>query len=240
MKTKQIHFIFFSFLLMIGLSSCMDEIFLEGNGHLETQNRSITGFDEVHSSGDFNVKVVPGSEFSVVVKAESNLLPYIETNVSGKTLKIGTNGIHSLHHNLPIEVLITQPELKGLSLSGSGLLYTGSFDCDNIQISLSGSGDIDTEISADKVKANISGSGTIFLAGEAFESDFRISGSGKIKAYDLVQDHCQTSISGSGDMYVNVSETLYAGISGSGKIFYINHPAVQSNISGSGKVIDKN
>jgi len=240
METKQIHSLIISFLLLIGFSSCMDEIFLDGNGHLETQNRSISGFDEVHSSGDFNITVMPGSEFSVVVKAESNLLPYIETYVSGRTLRIGTNGIHSLRQNLPIEVLITQPELKGLSLSGSGLLYTGSFNCDNIQISLSGSGDIDTEISADKVKATISGSGTIFLAGEALESEFRISGSGKIKAYDLVQDHCQTSISGSGDMYVNVSETLYAGISGSGKIFYINHPVVQYSISGSGQVVDKN
>jgi len=218
----------------------MDDIFIQGNGNLETQNRSITGFDEVNSGGDFNVTVMPGSEYSVVVKAESNLLPYIETYLSGRTLKIGTNGIHSLNHNFPIEVLITLPELKGLSLSGSGQLYTGSFACENIQIALSGSGDIDTEISAKKVKANISGSGTILLAGEAFESEFRISGSGKIKAYDLVQDRCQSSISGSGDMYVNVSETLYAGISGSGKIFYINHPVLQVSISGSGKVVDKN
>ncbi len=240
MKTKQIHSLIVGFTLLIGFSSCVDEIFLSGNGNVQTQNREITGFDAISSSGDFHVSVMPGTQFSVEIKAESNLLPYIETYVSGSTLKIGTSGVHSLRHHYPIEVFITQPELNGLTLSGSGLLQAGSFSSDNFQIGLSGSGDIDAKVIAKKINVNVSGSGNIFLEGEALESDFRISGSGKIKTYDLVQDHCQASISGSGDIYVNVSQTLFAGISGSGKIYYINHPLIHSNISGSGKVVDKN
>jgi len=240
MKTRQIQSLIAGFSLLIGFSSCVDDIFLSGNGNVQSQNREISGFSAIASSGDFHVSVMPGAEFSVEIKAESNLLTYIETYVSGTTLKIGTSGIHSLHHHYPIEVFITQPELNGLTLSGSGLLQAGSFSSDNFQIGLSGSGDVDAKVIAKKMKANISGSGNIILEGEALESDFRISGSGKIKAYDLIQDHCQAVISGSGDMYVNVSQALYAGISGSGKIYYVNHPVIHSSISGSGQVVDKN
>ncbi|HET6556896.1 MAG TPA: DUF2807 domain-containing protein, partial [Prolixibacteraceae bacterium] len=86
------------------------------------------------------------------------------------------------------------------------------------KVALSGSGDIDTEVSAEVVHANVSGSGTIYLAGEAEETDFVISGSGKIKAFDLEHHICDAVISGSGDMYVNANETINARISGSGMV----------------------
>jgi hypothetical protein len=243
MKTKQtiqIPFRFAIFVLLIGLSSCMDEIFVNGNGQLQIQNRSISGFEAVSSSGDYHVSIVQGDQFSVEVQAESNLLPYIETNLSGKTLKIGTSGVHSIKEHFPIEVFITQPKLSRLNLSGSGFIKAESFVNDNFEIGISGSGEVNAQVIAKKIKANVSGSGSIMLTGESSESDFRISGSGKIKAYDLIQEYCQTSTSGSGDIYVNVSKALHAGISGSGNVFYIGYPSVNASISGSGQVVAKN
>jgi hypothetical protein len=228
------------FLLLFGTGSCIEELFIEGNGILRTEVRDDEGFTKVSSSGDFNVTILPGENYSVEITAESNLLPYISTNVDGKTLKIKTTGIHSLRQNEPIEIYITTPALKGIALSGSGLIKTGSFMSSDFDISVSGSGDVVTTISCDDVSANISGSGTITIKGDATNTDFVISGSGKIKAYDLEQDQCQATISGSGDMYVNVSKTIDARISGSGKVYYVNYPAIHSSISGSGGIVDKN
>ncbi len=228
------------FLLLFGTSSCVEELFIEGNGILRTETRNDEGFTKVSSSGDFNVTVLPGASYSVEITAESNLLPYISTNVDGKTLKIRTSGIHTLRQNEPIEIFITTPALKGIALSGSGLIKTGNFMSSDFDISVSGSGDVITTISSGDVAANISGSGTITINGDAASTDFVISGSGKIKAYDLEQDLCQATISGSGDMYVNVSRTIDARISGSGKIYYVNYPAIHSSISGSGGVVDRN
>lgn len=240
MKTIKLSFILSLFALLVGTSSCIDDIFLEGNGILKTEKRRASDFDEITSSGDFNVTVMPGSKYSVEVTAESNLLSYIETDVVGKTLRIKTRGLYSFRRNEPIEVYITTPELYGLALSGSGLIKTGKFTSDEFQIALSGSGDIDAEISSDRLNANVSGSGKILLQGDAIESNFVVSGSGKIKSYDLEQSHCVAVISGSGDMYVNVSETIDARISGSGRVYYINNPVIHTSISGSGKVVDKN
>lgn len=240
MKIKQISTLLAGLFVMAGLSSCMDELFISGNGDVQTQNRHVTGFTAVSSSGDYHVSVMPGTEYSVQVRAESNLLPYIETELHGTTLNIGTIGIHSIRHHDPIEVFITQPQITSLNLSGSGFIRTGSFTCDNLQVGISGSGDIDAQVMAKTVKANISGSGNIILAGNADATDYRISGSGKIKTYDLIQNHCQAAISGSGDVYANVIESLHASISGSGCVYYIGYPSVQASISGSGKVTAKN
>lgn len=240
MKTIKLSLVIPLFVLLFGASSCIDDIFLEGNGDLQSEFRRASGFEEISSNGDFNVTVTPGTNYSVEVSAESNLLSYIETDVVGNTLKIRTRGVHSLRQNYPIEVFITTPVLKGLSISGSGRIKTGSFVSDKFDIAISGSGDIDTEISTDIMKANVSGSGTIYLEGDATVCEFVISGSGKIKSYDFPHRNCQAVISGSGDMFVNASETIDARISGSGRVFYISYPVIHTSISGSGAVIDKN
>ena len=240
MKTTKIQFITALFMLLLGTSSCLDEMFIEGNGISRTETRDAEGFNQISSSGDFTVTVMPGNFYSVEITAESNLLPYISTNVDGKTLKIRTTGIHSLRQTEPIEIFITTPVLNGLTLSGSGLIETGSFMSSDFDLSVSGSGDIKTIISSDKVNANISGSGTIYMEGDALNTNFVISGSGKIKSYNLLQDQCQAVISGSGDMYVNASQFIDARISGSGRVYFVNHPIVHTSISGSGDVVDKN
>ena len=240
MKTIKTPLLIALFALLIGTSSCVDDIFLEGNGIMETEFRRASGFDAVSSSGDFDVTIVPGDKYSVEITAESNLLSYIETDVVGNTLKIRTRGLYSLRDHRTIEIYITTPVLNGVALSGSGIIKTGSFMSDNFRVTLSGSGDIDTQISSETLKANVSGSGSIFIEGDTFESEFVISGSGKIKSYNLEQNICQATISGSGDMYVNVSEAIDAHISGSGRVYYINYPVVHTSISGSGGVVDKN
>ncbi len=240
MKKNQIILLFASLALLFVTSSCLDEIFIDGNGIPKTEFRNAEGFDEVVSSGDFHVNVIAGNTYSVEVTAESNLLPYIETDVNGSTLKIRTRGVHSLRQNDPIEIYITTPVLNGLSISGSGYIKTDSFLSDEFKIAVSGSGDIDTKVNADVIKVNVSGSGIVSLEGSATATDFVISGSGKIKSYKLEQLDCNVKISGSGDVYANASRTIDANISGSGRVYYISNPVIHTSLSGSGSVVDKN
>lgn len=240
MKTTRIQILTILFLLLIGTSSCLDELFVEGNGISRSEIRDDEGFNEISSSGDFEIYVTPGFSYSIKITGESNLLPYISTHVDGKKLKIRTSGAHSLRPTYPIEIYITTPTLKGLSLSGSGFIQTDSFMSDEFDINLSGSGDIITDINCTKLNSGISGSGTITATGVANRSALFISGSGKIKLYNMEQDYCEAVISGSGDMFVNVNQTLDARISGSGRVYYINNPEIKTSISGSGGVVNKN
>ena len=227
---------------------------VEGNRNVVTETRSVPSFDRIQNTGIFDVYIVQSDYYEVVMEAESNLLPFIRTGVSGNILKVETRD--NLRPNYPIKVFIYTPEVEEVKLSGSGLIYSDTLWVDKLDVVLSGSGRIDmvalgndiyTEISGsgsawvytetDLLGATISGSGDMHFAGFANRADLTISGSGKIHAYDLPVNECYTKTSGSGDMFVNGSDYLDVNISGSGSVYYIGTPALNVKITGSGKVI---
>lgn len=239
MKTIK-HLFWGAAILLFLFNSCEDSISVKGNGIEATEGRIVTHFERVKSSGSFEVHITEGVEHEVVVRADENLIQYIETYVAGETLHIDVEGVRSLRNTLPMEVFITTPSLEGIKLSGSGLISTGYFNTDEIDIVLSGSGNIRSAFEADEVDILISGSGRVEVSGFANDGDFNISGSGKIDAFELDLLHCDTNTSGSGDMWVSVERSLESRISGSGNVFYYGTPQVETHISGSGNVIAHN
>ncbi len=221
-------------------TSCTEDYFIEGNGISESENRLVPAFSSVASEGDFQVHIVPGESYEVIVSAESNLLPYIQTDVNGQNLRIHVRGLHNLQNQLPIEVYITAPFIEGIAQSGSGLITTGWFEGETLSLVVSGSGSINTSVNADRIEAILSGSGNLHVTGQAPDVSFIVSGSGRIDAWDLAVQNCDAKISGSGDVWVDVEKYLKAVISGSGNVFYSGTPVVETVVSGSGGVIHKN
>lgn len=240
MKTRKTMLLAVLLAISLGFNSCVEDFAVMGNGDRETETRWTSSFSKVKSGGIFQIEIIPGDDYSVEVSAESNLLPYIVTDVDGNTLEIRTRGAHNLHNNLPMKIYITTPRLKAIGLSGSGSMKTGSFESDEFVVTLSGSGEIETGVLADNVDIRLSGSGRIKMSGECNHGDFVISGSGKIMAFGLEQQSCHSTISGSGDLFVNVEDFIDVKISGSGNLHFIGSPDIHSSISGSGKVINDN
>lgn len=239
MKTIK-HFIFGAVILLFATSSCIDNFTVKGNGIEATEGRITNSFEKVKSSGDFNVHITKGDDYEVVINAEQNIIPYIETYGSGNTLNIDIRGIHNIQNTLPMEVFVTTPNLNGVKLSGSGIITTDYFYSDDFNIIISGSGYISAAVDALKIDALISGSGKLDISGNTNSGGFNISGSGEIDAYNLALHNCNAKISGSGDLWVNVEQNLVAHISGSGTIYYYGNPNVESHISGSGNLIHEN
>lgn len=255
MKTKNAFIIII--LLMTGLSftGCYKAWhIIEGNYDVQTETRSISGFSHVFNEGSFDVYIIQDASGEVIIEAESNLIPLVRTRIEGSALVVDTKD--NLHNNYPIKVYVHTMELDEARLSGSGLLRIEDFNTGDIDIDLSGSGDVFFSGNATDVKCNISGSGDMELGltcveleakisgsgemeiyGEASKGDLNISGSGSIRAYDMLFQECKARISGSGDMYVNVADYLDVTISGSGSVYYLGNPIVEADISGSGNVI---
>jgi len=239
MKTTNVLFLAALPILAI-TSGCIDNFTIHGNGISRTESRYSTDFEKVKSSGDFDVHITNGDEYEISVNAETNIQPYIETDVVGNTLDIYIRGIHNIRNTRPMEVYITTPYLKTITQSGSGIVTTDYFTAQDFKINLSGSGSIETAVDCHELEAVVSGSGSIYISGISDESQFTVSGSGRIDAYDLSTTDCKAVISGSGDILANVSRFLDANISGSGNVFYIGSPEIHTHISGSGKVIEDN
>ena len=222
--------------LLLLSTGCVRER-IEGNYDLQIEERTSQPFIEVESKGSFRVKIIPDDATWVEVKAESNVIPYIETWSNGTTLTVEYRNGYNIREHYPVEVFLHTPVLKGIRLSGSGRLVSGNFVASKAEINLSGSGSIDCQFDTDRLEAVVSGSGNLFVVGNAIESELHVSGSGGIQALDLIQNNCSANISGSGNIKTAVNSTLDARISGSGFIYYLGDPVVTSHISGSGKVI---
>jgi len=238
---KTIKLVLFSAIaLLFATTSCIDDFTIRGNGIEETEGRVTSIFDEVKSEGAFDVHITNGDEYDIVITAESNILPYIETDVKGKKLRLHVRGLHNVKNRLPMQVYITTPYLEGIKQSGSGIITTGYFESDDMDIVVSGSGTIETAVDAISVDAIVSGSGKLYISGDAVDADYVVSGSGRIDAFDLPVRDCEAKISGSGSVWTNVDRFLTATISGSGNVYYYGSPDVETYISGSGNVIREN
>jgi hypothetical protein len=235
MKTIK-QFIFIS-VLLFAATGCFDDFAIHGNGIAATEERSVTAFDKVKSAGDFEIHITKGDVSEVVIDADQNIIPYIETSVSGNTLLVDIPGWHNVINRLPMKVYITVPTLAGIKQSGSGNITTDYFSCDKMDLYISGSGSISTAVDANSLDASISGSGWIKISGAANQSNLSISGSGNIDSNKLLVNGCNANISGSGNMQVNAVKSIFAKISGSGNIYYSGNPIIEINVSGSGKVI---
>ena len=254
MRIKNIILISFSIMLSVSYTSCRKLVMLDGNHHQMTETRQLVPFTKVVNEGEFNVIIIEDSISEAIIEAESNLIPYIRTVVNGNTLIIDTR--ENLEPNIPITIYVRTPEVNSIELSGSGTITADTLVGDNVEVKISGSGNINANIKASLVDllisgsgdmwlyaesqiaySKISGTGNINLTGNSTNGDFNISGSGNINSYEFVQNELNSKISGSGNMYVNVVDYLNVQISGSGSVYYIGTPSLDVNITGSGSVI---
>lgn len=223
-------------MISISLTGCFKER-IEGNGNVISQDRVASDFKRIISRGEFQVIIVQDSVAGIKVEAESNIMPYVRTSVSGNTIIIGFDNDVNIHEHAPVKVTLHTLHAEYLELQGSGSISAGNFNEENVQLYLSGSGNIISSFDANTISANVSGSGSITLEGSAQSTTMHLSGSGSIHSLNLSQHVCNAAISGSGNIYVNVSQELVATISGSGSVYYLGNPMVETHISGSGKVM---
>jgi hypothetical protein len=212
---------------------------ISGSGNIVSQDRSVTGFSAIKSSGSFDVYLSSGSSQSVRVEAEDNLQEYIETTLDGNELEIDTKDGFRLRHSKPIKIYISSPNFSKVRLSGSGDIISQNriAGADKIELGVSGSGNIKVELDAPSVEAEMSGSGNINLSGIAKRLDAGLSGSGNISAMDLKTEETAIRISGSGNADIFASEKINVKVAGSGDVRYKGGAQqVSSNITGSGSV----
>ena len=226
------------------LTSCVDCI--DGNDRIVEQTRVFDNlfFDEVISNGNFDVEIIQDNSYDIVVKADDNVLPYINTYVQGNKLYIENKNNKCYSTNNRPVIFIYSPTLSFVKMNGSGNIHCNRW-IDNtleLDLELSGSGNIVFEgLLLKTLFANVSGSGIIELYGTTKTGDLSISGSGKIKAFSLDQDDSYATISGSGNIYTFFYNLLDVEITGSGNVFYKGDSRYVSwKITGSGSVINNN
>ncbi|MEO1448062.1 MAG: head GIN domain-containing protein [Bacteroidota bacterium] len=246
-------------LSFFALTGCEEiRVCTPGEGALETRTLNIDAFNGITLSSNAKVYLTQDSVQSVTITAQSNLIDILKTDVSNQIWKIDFEGCITDHED--IEIYISAPDLRQVKISGAGdIIGQTPFDVADMDLIISGSGDISMDLTAQHVLAKISGAGNIGLdldvqsleskingagdlsfAGTALSHDASISGSGNISAFDLASDEVIVKVSGAGNTEVSVAQTLDVTISGSGNVAYKGSPSLNLTVRGAGKVIDAN
>ena len=224
-------------ILVVTAASCKWTIgVVRGSGDIESEEREVSGFNEIEFTGIGNLIIEQGDEETLVVEADDNIIGLIETEVRGDELHIGFRRGFNVVPTSKVKFYLTVKELDRIDLSGVGDIDCDEFETDDLKFNISGSGDIDFEIIADSIETNVSGLGDIDLSGEVDFHRVQISGSGKYDAEELESKDCEVEISGLGSATVNTSDNLDIEINGAGNVYYKGDPHVSQHISGLGRI----
>lgn len=207
----------------------------------EIQDRKLSGFHAIASSGSFDVVLRQGNAESVKVEADADVINEIITEVRNGTLMIHSKNTHNwgnFWNNRKIMIYVVAKDLNSINLSGSGdIRIDNEFNTNKLELRLSGSGDFKGSVNVKTLEASISGSGDFSIAGKADESTVSISGSGDFDARNLITKSTAIRVSGSGDASIYASEKVEASVSGSGDVHYSGHPKSVSKVAhGSGDI----
>ncbi len=216
---------------------------VRGSGTLVTEERSVGSFNSLELSSIGKLVIELGDQEALRVEAEENLLEYIETDVRGRTLEIGSRRGVSLNPTKSINFYLTVVSLDSISISGLGDVVAPDLEADTFSIEISGGGNLNIDsLEARRLRVSISGLGSLDIdAGQVVDQDIEISGAGDYNAGAMESRGAEVNISGLGSTTLRVSDHLDANISGSGSVRYYGDPDVEKNVSGLGRVerIDK-
>jgi len=187
---------------------------------------------ELDTNGDV---VITEGEPSLTITAPEGVIGRLTADVVAGTLVLGRTGG-------PMPVIgrvtyqLTVPSLEAITVNGSGDVRS-TVSADTLRIEIEGSGDVEvTGIASTDVRVEVSGSGDVELSGTAESLTVELEGSGEIDASGLVVRDAVVEVTGSGDVDVHATETLRAEVSGSGDIRYSGSPDVDSRVTGSGDI----
>lgn len=174
---------------------------INGSGNVITEKRDVQNFDRVDLKGIGNLTITQGNEESLTITADENLMQYITSKVVNGTLEIGMEPNISLTPSRKIEYKLEVKSVSGIQLSGFGNIESESLSGKDLEVILSGSGDINIgTIEGDSLLVRLSGFGNFHSKSiKSKTPTIEITGSGDINVEELEADDLAVKISGFGN-----------------------------------------
>jgi hypothetical protein len=114
---------------------------VDGNGVTAREERQVASLAGLEVGGVAHVDVRVGPAPSLVVEADSNLLPLIRTDARGDRLVIGTEGAFRTRN--PIHIIYTVPQLTDLHVGGAGRINVTGLNGAALKVRQGGSGAVE-------------------------------------------------------------------------------------------------
>jgi hypothetical protein len=199
--------------------------------------RAVSGYTRLLLGGPIDVQLRHTGNEKIVVHADDNIAPLIDTRVENGTLIVDVKKDASFRTHSKPSVSVEFKQLDSVRLRGSGDVTADEVKAGIFESTIQGSGNVRiTRLEADTVAISVSGSGNFNARGRAEKVGVVIEGSGDGNAENLEARSAAVRIAGSGDASVNAVDSLLVRIAGSGDVRYRGSPQVEKKIAGSGEV----
>jgi hypothetical protein len=188
---------------------------IQGNGHIKTDERRTSAFANIDVRGALTIEWQSGSP-TLRVMTDENLLPYIDSNVSGDTLHLRTR--EQIRPTHGIRVVISSPTRAGARISGAVKLAA-------------------RQLSGPRFALEARGASRVSLDGNIDELLADMTGASELAASALQTKTAEISTTGAGNAEIAVAETLKVAITGAGKVQYSGNPAtIEKHVTGAGSI----
>lgn len=193
---------------------------VKGSGNVVKDFRDVSSFDSIVLSAPVEVFLNQGSEESLIIEGDDNIVALLKTSVERGVLRIKFPDNTSVSFD-KLLIKVEAKDICALSIEGAGTLNAA-------------------DIKTPTLKNKIAGSGNIELSDcNTQELSIVVAGSGDVDTSALEAEEVSVQISGSGDAFVHANRSLNAQVAGSGDVRYKGTPEVQKNIAGSGSIKPK-
>lgn len=211
---------------------------IKGNGNLIKFKKQVPEYEEISVTSSFDITLYQAQEGNLEISVEENLKDYLNISSVGGKLKIEWSKNVNINHKKPVKISVPVESINKIMMTGSGNIQNNfTLKEKNLDIVLTGSGNIFLQLETNHTVSRLTGSGDIKLTGKTTELQSIVTGSGNFSGYDFIADDVTANVSGSGNNDVYASQKIDATVTGSGNINYKGHPKSDATkVVGSGSI----
>ena len=213
-------------ILVLGLSACItpfdplvedDPLEIVGSGRVTSEVRAVGDFTKIDVQGGHRVVIERWDREGVEVRADDNLLRYIETEVRDGTLFVRpAEGVRLR----PTEQIIVHVQVIHLR-----------------ELRVSGAVTVDADLGwNDRLAVEVRGASTLTATGATGDLAIEVSGASQYLGEELESRDAEIDASGASHVHVWASETLDVAASGASQVLYRGNPSITSSLSGAAAV----
>ncbi len=233
---------------------------VRGSGHVVEERREFEYYDSVALGDGFVGTVSFGSEYSLVVEADDNLMDDVRMRVVSGRLIVDLDGLST--RDATLRAAFTLPLLHAAGVSDGGILEVEGvpldedFDLDlsggsigrvtqlsgerfeSLLISSSGGSSFRVSGNADSTLVDISGGGTGTLRGQTGTMTTSLSGGSHLGAEAFSTQYLSFNLSGGSTAAIEVKEEAHGSLSGGSVLEVYGAGEVDADRSG-GSVVER-
>jgi hypothetical protein len=191
-----------------------------GSGVEVSEGREFEGtFERVHVGASVDVEIRVGEAQSVTVRADDNLIEWIDTSVRDGVLRIGWDSPDGSGWRPKVKprVDVTVPALTGVELEGAPEVRVRGVRSSSFDVEVAGAGRLRADGKVETLKVDVAGAGDVDLFDlETTDAEVEVSGAGDV---DLrATGHVRATVSGAGDVRVKGGAVIEQHVNGAGSV----------------------